>query len=39
MDYKPTHPRRFGKTMNMSMLKYFFEDDRDFHGNKRERLW
>lgn len=24
-----TRPRRFGKTLNMSMLKYFFEIDRD----------
>lgn len=31
-----THPRRFGKTLNMSMLKYFFEDDRDIHGQKRD---
>ena len=31
-----TRPRRFGKTLNMSMLKYFFEDDRDRQGNKRE---
>ena len=30
-----TRPRRFGKTLNMSMLKYFFEDDRDWKGNKR----
>lgn len=33
-----TRPRRFGKTLNMSMLKYFFEDDRDYHGNKRDWL-
>lgn len=31
-----TRPRRFGKTLNMSMLKYFFEDDRDGQGNKRD---
>lgn len=31
-----TRPRRFGKTLNMSMLKYFFEDDRDRDGNKRD---
>lgn len=31
-----TRPRRFGKTLNMSMLKYFFEDDRDWKGNKRD---
>lgn len=24
-----TRPRRFGKTLNMSMLKYFFEVDSD----------
>ena len=24
-----TRPRRFGKTLNMSMLQYFFEDMRD----------
>lgn len=29
-----TRPRRFGKTLNMSMLKYFFEDERDMDGNK-----
>ena len=31
-----TRPRRFGKTLNMSMLKYFFEDDRDWKGNKKD---
>ena len=31
-----TRPRRFGKTLNMSMLKYFFQDDRDWQGNKRD---
>lgn len=31
-----TRPRRFGKTLNMSMLKYYFEDDRDRQGNKRD---
>ncbi len=31
-----TRPRRFGKTLNMSMLKYYFEDDRDWKGNKRD---
>lgn len=31
-----TRPRRFGKTLGMSMLKYFFEDDRDYQGNKRD---
>ena len=27
-----TRPRRFGKTLNMSMLQYFFEDMRDREG-------
>lgn len=31
-----TRPRRFGKTLNMSMLKHFFEDDRDRQGNKKD---
>lgn len=31
-----TRPRRFGKTLNMSMLKYYFEDDRDRQGNRRD---
>ena len=32
-----TRPRRFGKTLNMSMLKYFFEIGTDsiFHQMKR----
>ena len=29
-----TRPRRFGKTLNMSMLQYFFEDMRDKDGKK-----
>jgi len=29
-----TRPRRFGKTLNMSMLQYFFEDMRDRDGRK-----
>lgn len=29
-----TRPRRFGKTLNMSMLKYFFEDERNSKGEK-----
>ena len=30
-----TRPRRFGKTLNMSMLQYYFEDRRDeFTGEK-----
>ena len=31
-----TRPRRFGKTLNISMLRYFFEDARDLNGNKIE---
>ena len=27
-----TRPRRFGKTLNMSMLQYFFEDMRNSKG-------
>ncbi|MDE7298075.1 MAG: ATP-binding protein, partial [Lachnospiraceae bacterium] len=29
-----TRPRRFGKTLALSMLKAFFEDERDGDGNK-----
>ena len=29
-----TRPRRFGKTLNMSMLQYFFEDMRDRDGGR-----
>ena len=29
-----TRPRRFGKTLNMSMLQYFFQDVRDVDGTK-----
>ena len=29
-----TRPRRFGKTLNLSMLQYFFEDTRDNEGRK-----
>lgn len=29
-----TRPRRFGKTLTISMLKYFFEDSYDWEGNK-----
>lgn len=29
-----TRPRRFGKTLNLSMLQYFFEDVRDKDGNR-----
>ncbi len=32
-----TRPRRFGKTLNMSMLQYFFEDDRNTNtGEKKD---
>lgn len=27
-----TRPRRFGKTLNMSMIRYFFEDRGDING-------
>ena len=30
-----TRPRRFGKTLNMSILQYFFEDARDDNGKKK----
>lgn len=29
-----TRPRRFGKTLTLSVLRYFFEDSYDFRGNK-----
>lgn len=31
-----TRPRRFGKTLNLSMLQYFFEDSRKLDGTKEE---
>ena len=31
-----TRPRRFGKTLNMSMLQYFFEDARKDDGAKQD---
>ena len=31
-----TRPRRFGKSLNMSMLRYFFENGRDHVGNQVE---
>ena len=32
-----TRPGRFGKTLNMSMLQYFFEDERNWHtGEKKD---
>lgn len=34
-----TRPRRFGKTLNISMLRYFFEDDRTPNGGKRDRAY
>ncbi len=39
-DYKVTlftRPRRFGKTLNLSMLKYFFEDTGNEEYNKENR--
>ncbi|MBO5302941.1 MAG: AAA family ATPase [Lachnospiraceae bacterium] len=34
-----TRPRRFGKTLNMSMLQYFFEDGRNFDGEKIDNAY
>lgn len=34
-----TRPRRFGKTLNMSMLQYFFEDTRDDKGGKLDNSY
>ena len=34
-----TRPRRFGKTLNMSMLQYFFEDARDDKGGKLDHSY
>ena len=31
-----TRPRRFGKTLDLSMLQYFFEDMRTENGTKRD---
>ena len=31
-----TRPRRFGKTLTLSMLQYFFEDAYDYRGNKED---
>ena len=31
-----TRPRRFGKSLNISMLRYFFEDWRDLDGKKTD---
>ena len=32
-----TRPRRFGKTLNLSMLRYFFEDTGEEEENRRNR--
>lgn len=32
-----TRPRRFGKTLNLSMLRYFFEDTGDEKANERNK--
>lgn len=32
-----TRPRRFGKTLNLSMLRYFFEDTGDLGKNERNK--
>ena len=34
-----TRPRRFGKTLNMSMLRYFFEKDPDENIGENQRLF
>jgi Predicted AAA-ATPase. len=34
-----TRPRRFGKTLNMSMLQYFFEDMRTDDGEKQDNAY
>lgn len=34
-----TRPRRFGKTLNISMLQYFFEDARDAEGKKVDHAY
>lgn len=34
-----TRPRRFGKTLNMSMLQYFFEDSRKEDGSKKDNSY
>ena len=35
-----TRPRRFGKTLNMSMLQYFFEDERQWNtGEKKDNTY
>ena len=32
-----TRPRRFGKTLNLSMLRYFFEDTGDAKRNEQNK--
>ena len=32
-----TRPRRFGKTLNLSMLRYYFEDTKDEEENQQNR--
>jgi hypothetical protein len=34
-----TRPRRFGKTLNMSMLQYFFEDSKERDGQKHDNSY
>lgn len=34
-----TRPRRFGKTLNISMLQYFFEDARKEDGTKKDNAY
>ncbi len=34
-----TRPRRFGKTLNMSMIQYFFEDMRTDDGEKKDNTY
>lgn len=34
-----TRPRRFGKTLSLSILKYFFEDTREAWGTKRDNSY
>ena len=34
-----TRPGRFGKTLSLSMLKYFFEDARDTDGTRRDNRY
>lgn len=34
-----TRPRRFGKTLTLSMLKYYFEDERDRKGRTKDNKY